>query len=86
MELLYFYNGTELALTLFMNHKTITIEHPIAHLTLIPRRAVPHSVCQKTIRSIEGVLNAALLLAEESLDLPLVTKVSCVEEDDEQEA
>lgn len=69
-----------------MKHKTITIEHPVAHLTLIPRRAVPHSVCQKTIRSIEGVLNAALMLAEESVDTPRVTKAACVEtEDDDQD-
>ena len=68
-----------------MKYKTITIEHPVAHLTLIPRRAVPHVVCQKTIRSIEGVLNAALLLAEETLDYPVVTKVRCAEDEEDQD-
>lgn len=53
---------------LCMKAKTITIEHPVAHITIISRRSMPRSVCQRTIRSIEGVLNAAQILAEESKD------------------
>jgi len=65
----------------FMKQKVITIEHPVARLTLAPRRPVPHSVCRKTIRSIEGVLNAALLLSEEAVDDELEAKlVSCVDD------
>lgn len=66
-----------------MKQKTITIEHPLGHLTLVPRRPVSHYICKKTIRSIEGVLNAALVLTEETQDHPHVTKIMCtVDESD----
>ncbi len=57
----------------------ITIDHPLARITVIPHRAVPQSVCRKAIKSIEGVLNAALMLTEECSDQAIL---ACVEDEE----